>query len=460
VDFFNTGEENLFTRKSYGASFFATAPLSEFYRKRKFTQFSRVGLSYQIAQSSVTDPPVNSQNNPNTFIPVIYAQPNILTSRVVPTFVYDTRNYSKESGQDPVEGRRISASLDFAGLGGDVRTYKPSIEYIQFMKVRRKNSDNPEVFGFRLLAATVGSFATTAKIRNANSLAFINGVPIFDRFFLGDEFTIRGYNVRSISPIAPVDTFITSRNVVLALNPTGTPTPVPGLSQSLANVGLFTGPEGTNVAQVARSFTSIGGDTQLLGNFEYRIPLLGPVTAAVFADIGTAFDIRGGNNQLINSAFLQDQLILSTVGAGVNLSSLAAGKNPQLAFSTDPSTGFVSLVARDNRLSSREEFANALRVGPTDPLTGLPFGFQPVFVRGEAQTNTLVRVGESSFAKFADYRSSVGIEFRAQVPVINVPFRLIFFYNPNARRGSFSELPGIVFDEQRKGVRFSVGRTF
>jgi outer membrane protein insertion porin family len=111
-------------------------------------------------------------------------------------------------------------------------------------------------------------------------------------------------------------------------------------------------------------------------------------------------------------------------------------------------------------LASREEFANALRVGPTDPLTGLPFGFQSVFVRGEAQTNTVVRVGQSSFAKFADYRSSLGVEFRAQVPVINVPFRLIFFYNPNARRGTFSELPGIFFDEQKKGVRFSVGRTF
>jgi outer membrane protein insertion porin family len=460
VDFFNTSEENLFTRKSYGASFFATAPLSEFYRKRKFTQFSRVGLSYQISQSSVEDPPVNQENNPNTFIPVLYAQPNILTSRVVPTFVYDTRNYSKESGQDPVEGKRLSLALDFAGIGGDVRTYKPSLEYIQFFKVRRKTSDNPEVFGFRVLAATVGSFATTSTIRNANSLAFINGVPIFDRFFLGDEFTVRGYNVRSISPISPVDSFVTSRNVVLASNPTGTPTPVPNLPQSLANVGLFTGPSGANSVQIARSFTSIGGDTQLLGNFEYRIPLLGPVSMAVFADIGTAFNLRGGGDQFINSQFLQDQQILATVGAGVTLSSLAAKANPQLAFFTDPTTGLIGLVARDNRLAAREEFANALRVGPVDPLTGLPFGFQSVFVRGEAQTNTVVRVGDSSFAKFGDYRSSMGLEFRAQVPVINVPFRLIFFYNPNARRGSVSELPGIVFNEQRQGVRFSVGRTF
>ena len=32
---------------------------------------------------------------------------------------------------------------------------------------------------------------------------------------------------------------------------------------------------GSNVAALPRSFTSVGGDTQLLGNFEYRIPVIG-----------------------------------------------------------------------------------------------------------------------------------------------------------------------------------------
>src|SRR5437660_1472524 len=42
-DFFNTSEENLFTRNSTGCSIFASAPVSEFYRKRPFTPFSPVG---------------------------------------------------------------------------------------------------------------------------------------------------------------------------------------------------------------------------------------------------------------------------------------------------------------------------------------------------------------------------------------------------------------------------------
>src|SRR5205814_7231370 len=139
-----------------------------------------------------------------------------------------------------------SVSIGLAGLLGDVRTYEPTLEFTQFYRVRKKKSQYPEVFGFRILLGTVGSFATTEKVRNANSLAFVDGVPIYERFFLGDEFTIRGYNVRSISPVTPIDSYVTSRNVVFATNPTGTPSPVPGLPSSLTAIGTFTGPSGAN----------------------------------------------------------------------------------------------------------------------------------------------------------------------------------------------------------------------
>ncbi len=455
-------EENLFTRDSYGASIFVSAPLSEFYRKRRFTQFSRVGGSYQISMSTVKDPETNTAGSSAQFIPVIYSQPNILTSRVTGTFTYDTRNASI----DPTSGRELSLSVGLAGLFGDVRTYQPTLSYTQFMPVRRKKSSHPEVFGFRIIAGTVGSFAITNKIRNANSLAFVDGVPIFERYFLGDEFTIRGYNVRSISPIAPVNTFITSRNVVVASNAAGDPVVVPGLPASAASLGVFTGAGGANPVSLPGSFTSVGGDTQILGNFEYRIPIIGDtVSIAAFADIGSAFNLRTKSDQTFSSNFLDDQPFLSTVGvvpcprfaggfAPVSLSSLALCSNPLLA-----SSPFLSLVARDNRIVSQAEL-EAAGSGQINPTTQLPIGFQPVFLRGQAQTNSVVRLSQSLFDSIGDYRSSLGMEVRVQVPIINVPFRLIFAYNPNAREDQFIDGFPFFFNEKKTVVRFSVGRTF
>jgi outer membrane protein insertion porin family len=395
---------------------------------------------------------------------VIYKQPNILTSRGTLTFSYDTRDRSV----DPTNGRELSAAVAVAGLGGDVRTYEPTLSYTQFFPMRRKKSKNPEVFGFRIIAGTTGSFATSSKVRNANSLAFVDGVPIFERFFLGDEFTIRGYNVRSISPIAPVDSFITSRNVVVAENPDQTPVAIPGFPATAAALGTFTGTSGSNTARLPRSFTSVGGDTQILGNFEYRIPIISDtVSLAAFADIGSAFNIRTKNDQQFSSEFLADQPFLGTVGVltpttcprfstlvPISLSSLALCNNPLLA----ASPGF-SLVARDNRIVTQAEL-EAAQTGTVNPATQLPFGFQPVFLRGEAQTNSVVRLSQSLFDSIGDYRSSLGMEVRVQVPVINVPFRLIFAYNPNARPNQFIDGFPFFFNEKKKVIRFSVGRTF
>jgi outer membrane protein insertion porin family len=220
-----------------------------------------------------------------------------------------------------------------------------------------------------------------------------------------------------------------------------------------------------------RSFTSIGGDTQVLANLEYRIPIIGDtVSLAAFADIGTAFNLRSKSDQSFSSEFLDDQPFLSTVGATtcprfvtpagaipvpISLSSLALCNNPNLA-----STNFFSLVARDNRVVTVAELEAAQALNPPDPFTLLPPGFQPVFLRGQAQTNSVVKLSEALFNGIGDYRSSLGMEVRVQVPVINVPFRLIFAYNPNARPNQFIDGFPFFFNEKKKVIRFSVGRTF
>lgn len=450
-----TDSRNLFTQTTYGGNVFATASLSElFFRKRRFTQFSRVGLTYQISATSIADPEINQSADPTQRIPVIFNQPNILTSRVTASFVYDTRQPA-ENGIDTNRGSQLALSLGFAGLGGDVRTYQPNVSYSRFMPVRRTKSRNPEVFAFRVQGGTIGAYAISNKIRNANSISFVGGVPIYERYFLGSENDIRGYTSRAIGPIAPFDTYITSRNVTVASNASGAAVPFPGLAGSslvnqIATVGLLTGSDGANPALFARNFQFIGGDTQLLGNFEYRIPIFGPATLAVFADIGSVFNLRSRGTQRINSEFLPDETFL---GAG-SLTRLALNNTPTL---NNP----LGLLYYNGDLLSRERFIDLFCSGNRFGCpTSLPVGVDALFLRGEVQQNRLLKVDEARFNKLGDFRSSLGLELRVQVPVVNVPFRLIYYYNPNARLGFTEELPGIFLPGKRNGFRFTVGRTF
>ena len=450
-------EANLFTQNTFGVNVFATAPLSElFFKKRQFTQFSRVGLTYQFSSTSISDPPVNQEGDPNISIPVVYAQPSILTSRITGTFVYDTRRPA-ENGLDTIGGQQLSASLGFAGLGGDVRTISPNISYSKFIPVRKKKTKTPDVFAFRVIAGTIMPFAITEAIRNANSIAFVNGIPVYERFYLGSENDLRGYDSRSIGPVAPFDTYVSTRNVVAAENATGTPVPISGfpvgspIPDEIAALGLLTGASGANPALLARNFRFIGGDTQILGNFEYRIPLFGPATLAVYADVGTVFNLHTSENQFINSEFFPDDTFL---GAG-RVSQLALANFPVL----EPSFG-APLFFR-NRLMTRTDFVNEFcRGNRLGCPTSLPPQIQPIFLRGEAQQNSVLRVPDAAFASIADWKASVGVELRVQVPVVNVPFRLIYFYNPNAVIGTSEQLPGIFLPGKKSGFKFSVGRTF
>jgi outer membrane protein insertion porin family len=449
-----TDEGNLFTQATYGGNVFATAPLSElFFKKRRFTQFSRVGLTYQLSATTITDPPNNV--DPLLAVPVIFDQPNILTSRVTASFVYDSRQPAA-NGIDTARGTQLALSFGFAGLGGDVRTYSPSITFSHYMPIRKKKSKNPEVFAFRILAATVGSYAITDTVRNANSISFVGGVPIYERFYLGSENDIRGYTSRSIGPVAPFDTYITARNIKVATNVAGTPiVEVPGLDSrtlgEIASLGLLTGPDAPNPALLSPSFRFTGGDTQLLGNFEYRIPIFGPATLAVFADIGSVFNLRKTGTQRINSEFLNDDTF---IGAGT-LTALALRNTPVLENS------FGSILYYRGRILTKTdfltEFCRGNRFGCP---TSLSPEIQAMYLRGEVQQNSLLRVDDSAFNKIGDFRSSVGLELRVQVPIVNVPFRLIYYYNPNAKIGITEELPGIFLPGKRNGFRFTVGRTF
>src|SRR5260370_14904741 len=85
---------------------------------------------------------------------------------------------------------------------------------------------------------------------------------------MGGENDIRGYDIRSISPVTYIPT---ARGQWLFYND-----PASG-----GTLRAFTIPVLTYTA------TLPGGDLQGFGNIEYRIPIVGPVQAALFFDGGT-----------------------------------------------------------------------------------------------------------------------------------------------------------------------------
>jgi len=120
-------------------------------------------------------------------------------SRLTPAWVRNT----VDNPFTPRAGTRHTASLQLVGgpLGGNVSYYSPNAEAILYHPVTRKTA-----LGFRAQAAFVAPFGTTKE------------VPYYQRFFLGGENQIRGYDSRTVSPIDPVTKTATGGNKYVLFN--------------------------------------------------------------------------------------------------------------------------------------------------------------------------------------------------------------------------------------------------
>ncbi|MFN0085379.1 MAG: outer membrane protein assembly factor BamA [Blastocatellia bacterium] len=426
--------ETLFTQKSIGGSVSLSAPLQVLTKRfREFAGYTRLGFSYSLSSTSIQDPKVNRDADPKNDIPVSFSQPKILTSRITPSLIYNTLN----AFQDPTRGKSLFLGFSLSGgiLGGDVNTFAPSLEFKYFVPVFRRRSERPHVIGMRIRADHTRTFGAPF---NTDSLSFVGGIPLFERFYLGGEFDIRGYNIRSISPVVATDAYLSTRNVVAkVVDPTDSTklidAPAGQVNPTVLRNFTFDAPENgctetpsanCNVVKGSTFFTPIGGDTQFIYNLEYRVPIFGPLSVAAFADAGSTFNARKYTDQLTKTNFLFQTL----TNAPITL-------NPA------------------GRVATPEELTSA----PKD-VFGNPVGYRNIFLQGDSRSFNFVRNSEGNIKFLSDIRSSLGAEVRVQMPVINVPFRLIFAYNPQAKTDLTD--PRVLFIERRTVVRFSVGRTF
>jgi outer membrane protein insertion porin family len=246
-------------------------------------------------------------------------------SKVVPSFVFNT----VDNPIFPTTGRRFTASMDFAGLGGNTHFIKPSVEAVGFFRHTTRTS-----VGFR------------AQLQYIRPYGGTDILPIFERLYLGGEYSIRGFDIRSIGYRDP-------------------------------NTQLV-----------------IGGNKSLLFNAEYLITIAGPVRLVLFAD---------------------------------------AGQVRNLGESFGWKEDIIEIVP------------------PAPPLLYDPFAPTRLTVPNAVQQNTTRVIGEASA-----FKVSTGAEIRFFMPVLNVPFRLIFASNPSRA--------GVLDNNFRPAkqftFRFAVGTTF
>lgn len=171
----------------------------------------------------------------------------IIRSEITPTISYNSAN----AYFNATEGTSLTASSGISGgiIGGDFNMLRPVVEYRHFI-TDKWLSHGRNVFAFNVQLQYVQSYGDSS-------------VPFFDRFFIGGENTVRGFDIRSISPIAVTST----RQFDMFGNPIIDPkTGLPKVTQS-------------------QPF-AVGGDTVGIFNFEYRIPIAGPLSMAAFYDVG------------------------------------------------------------------------------------------------------------------------------------------------------------------------------
>ena len=264
------------------------------------------------------------RRNPFVYDSLLLGQGGSRTiSKVTPALIKNTVNHPIF----PTSGRKYTASVDLAAFGGNTQYIKPRVEGIWWFPHTSKT--------------TLGLRGQFEYIQPRDS---VETLPVFERLFLGGEYSVRGFDIRSIGPTIP------------------------------------------------NSLVVLGGNKSLLFNVEYAFTIASMVRLIAFYDAGQVRD------------FGQPFRMYEDV------------------------TRYV--------------------VPTPAPITGL---FGNIVQDPNAPGVTTEVIGRTSA-----FKTSTGIELRFFMPVLNVPFRLIYAWNP--QRGGV--LDNDLQPAKDKVFKFSVGTTF
>jgi outer membrane protein insertion porin family len=322
--------------------------------RRGFKRPKRLGLTYSLDRSTLL--PLSSASK--TLFDFIafrgisgpQAVNGIITSKIFPNLSFNTL----DSGISPHSGEQLTVGAEFAGIGGTVRSVRPIIQYKRFLPVQNRRN----AIGFNMQASYISGWGGLVA-------------PPFQRAYMGGEYDIRGFDIRSVSPIA----FLPNANVITLTNPDGTPVPKNPLNPRQGN---WTIP--IPVDQIVFP----GGDLSVSTNIEYRITIAGPVAIAPFIDTGIDPIIRRSQLQIATQQYEQ------VVGTYFGCPQLDAGYSCVIC-----PTGVTTNCVGGSRLNP-------------------------------APSQDLQVLGLTNWRP----RMSTGLELQMFLPVVNAPFRIYWAYNP------------------------------
>jgi outer membrane protein insertion porin family len=269
-----------YTEASAGTNILFGFPVADFTRMYASYSFQQVRIK---ELNEVFLDPEFLQNNPFLSEALLLGVGGRRTiSKVTPSIVHNT----VDNPIFPTTGRKYTATLEFAGLGGNTSFYKPRAEGVWYFQQTRRLS-----VGLRTAFEYVAPIGSTLEL------------PIFERLVLGGEYSIRGFDIRSIGP--------------------------------RTESGLV-----------------IGGNKSALVNAEYLIGIAGPVRLVLFYDAG---QVRGRGER-----FRFDEFKTST-GAEVRFFMPVLNVPFRLIFAANPQRTNVL----DNSLRPQKAFTFRFAVGST-----------------------------------------------------------------------------------------------
>jgi len=317
--------------------------------------FKRLGISYSFDRSSLVAVSNASkllfENLNFRGITGPNALNGIITSKITPSFSMNTL----DSYYAPHHGKSLFIGGEFAGLGGTVHTIRPIVQFKQFFPMQKRRN----ALGYNLQASFITGYGGIVA-------------PPFERAYLGGENDLRGFDIRTVSPIA----YLPSTQTVALRNPDGT------FVAANPRFPVLTGSGGACVANCwsipvpYSQLVTPGGDLSIHGNLEYRITIAGPVAVAPFVDLGTDPILRTSQLQINPVEF---QNLQSTLYGCPTLTTAYSCQGGQLL----GTNGLPSI---------------------SQHLTSVP------------GTNWVARM-------------STGLELQTFLPVVNAPFRIYYAYN-------------------------------